>query len=399
MGDTLNNAGWSGLLHQLAQDATILEQTVRTIRAEVPGYEDVPTEALNASVQRNIKLCIRTVRGGLHLRPQDVVEADALAAERHAQGVPVGSVLSGFRACMSVILDRLLTAAPQCGIPPEEVLSCSTLLWSLGDAFSTRAVMVYTQKEVSMAVADSARRAQWIGAAVSTRMDPAELARGAALYDVPTDHPLRALILHAGPGQEEQVQRELLAWAESTGVRVLSAVRAGAVVGIAVSPLNELPDPSHVTVGWGPEGGLEHLSHSFETASLALHAAERVGVTGLVDLSRLSWRFGIHTSPETTALLEAQYVAPVEEAGEFGQHLWEALEAFLTHRRSIPLAASSIPVHVNTLRYRLQRFSEITGADLGDTNVLVELSWVLASQRGQERGQDRGYDGDPHRLS
>lgn len=379
---------WTELLDSLAQDGTILDQTVETIRATIPGYDDVPTEALTASAQRNIKLCIRVVRGGLHLRPHDVVEADALAAERHAQGVPVGSVLSGFRACMSVILDRLLTKAPHCGIPPEEVLSCSTLLWSLGDAFSTRAMIVYTAKEVDAAVADSARRAEWIHAAVTTRMDPAELARGAALYDVPADQPLRALILHCIAGEEEQGQRRLISWAGSAGVRLFSAVRAGAVVGIAAGPPEQLDDPSGFTLGWGPECGIEELSHSFETASLALQAAERVGLAGLVDLPRLSWRLGIHTSPDTTQLLHAHYAAPLEEAGEFGQHLWEAVDAYLQHRRSIPLAARSIPVHVNTLRYRLQRFAEITGADLGDTNVLVELSWVLAARRGNDGGSE-----------
>ncbi|WFP16261.1 helix-turn-helix domain-containing protein [Citricoccus muralis] len=63
----------------------------------------------------------------------------------------------------------------------------------------------------------------------------------------------------------------------------------------------------------------------------------------------------------------------------------EAVEACLAHRLSIPIAARSIPVHVNTLRCRLLRFSELTGADLGYVDTLIELSWVLAARRGDPR--------------
>lgn len=47
---------------------------------------------------------------------------------------------------------------------------------------------------------------------------------------------------------------------------------------------------------------------------------------------------------------------------------------------NIPAAARSIPVHVNTLRYRLRRFEELTGADLGDVDGLIEVSWALAAE-------------------
>ena len=56
-------------------------------------------------------------------------------------------------------------------------------------------------------------------------------------------------------------------------------------------------------------------------------------------------------------------------------------------RLSIPLAARSIPVHVNTLRYRLQRFSDLSGADLGDLDTLIEISWALAAH-GQKAQSD-----------
>ena len=40
-------------------------------------------------------------------------------------------------------------------------------------------------------------------------------------------------------------------------------------------------------------------------------------------------------------------------------------------------------MHVNTLRYRLRRFSQLTGADLGDLDTLVEVSWALSARAGR----------------
>ncbi|MDO5492262.1 MAG: helix-turn-helix domain-containing protein [Nesterenkonia sp.] len=371
------------VLDELSRDASILEQTIRGLRAGVPGYESVPTEALEASARRNIALSIRTVREGRTPAPEDVPEADELAVERHGQGVPMGSVLAGFRICMSVILDRLLARAVEWGIPAAKVLECSTILWALGDAFSARAVVVYQENEAARAVADSARQAEWIGDATTTRMDPAELRRGAALYDVPTADPVRALVAASCPGSDVERLQRIRDWAERAGVRVLATVRASSLLGIVVGEPacgTELPG---LTVGLGRPTPLHDLPRSFESASLALEAAEDVGESGVVDVEGLSWRVGIHASPETTRMLSERHLTPLEDSGVFGDHVLEAVDAYLRHRLSIPLAARSIPVHVNTLRYRLKRFGELTGADLGDVDTLVELSWVLAARSGR----------------
>ncbi len=377
-----SSQAWDELLTALSHDESVLACTLERIRSDVPGYEAVPDGALRFSVRRNIGLSIRAVRAGEHPRPEQLDEAAELAAERHAQAVPVGSVLAGFRACMSVILHRILELAPRAGIPPAEVLVSSTVLWALGDAFSARAVAVYQEKDVAGLLADSERRSEWIGQALTAAMEPSDLRQGAALYDVPVSQPVRAMVVHAAPGAEGQRMSRLQAWAERAEVRVLTTVRGQALIGILLGVPARGVQPEKLTIGLGVDVLLDELPVSFDAASSAVHAAQRVGWAGVVDPETLSWRMAVHTSPETTALLAERYVAPLEGTGEFGDHVLEAVEASLSHRLSIPLAAHSIPVHVNTLRYRLQRFSQLTGADLGDTGTLVELSWVFAARGG-----------------
>lgn len=383
-GGSEHSQQWERLLSQMSDDQAMVDRTLADLRSKVPGYENVPTASLEASVRRNIALTIRTIRDGLEPAPDQVAEADALAVERYAQGVPIGSVLAGFRVSLSLIFRNILARAPESGIPTEQILTSSTLLWALGDAFSTKAVAVYQEKEVSRAVTDSALRAEWIRNVVTSAMPPAERIRGATLYDVPTTEPIRAIVLNAPSGTAVDRMHRLETWAQETDARVLAAVQGSFLVGIMMDQPREGPDPTGLTIGLGEAATLEELPRSFQSASMALEAAEKVGRTGVVDLAELSWQLGIHACPETTEILYRLHLAPLENTGEFRWHILEAVDAYLTHRMSIPLAARSIPIHVNTLRYRLQRFSELTGADLGDLNTLIELAWVLASGRHRD---------------
>lgn len=227
--------------------------------------------------------------------------------------MPLGSVLAGFRLCMTMILQRLQQLAPAHGLSTEEVLAGSTLLWSLGDAFSTRAVIAHQERSLAEAVADSGLRARWILDAVMTGLPRTELRSGAAAYGV-EDREARAL---AAPRHDHRgdVGRRIQDWGERARV----------------------------------------------TALTTPHGPTEVGL-----------------------------VAPLEAEGEFGQFLLETVRAYLAHGLSIPRAAASIPVHVNTLRYRLKRFQELTGADLHDPEHLIEVSWALAGDPGAAGSREAG---------
>ncbi|NUL43719.1 helix-turn-helix domain-containing protein [Cellulosimicrobium funkei] len=364
------------LVESLAADDAILVETVETLRATIPGYEDVPAESLEASARRNRALSIRTILDGQAPEPEGIDEAETLTEERMAQGVEIASVLAGFRACMSIILRHLLAAAPRYGVPVETVLSFSTLLWSLGDAFTTRAVVSYRDRTIAQAVADSARRAHWLGAALAGSLDRTALFAGASVFGVPRDRPVRALCA------EGATPLTLEGWAEGTGARAVVVPQGTGAIGMLIGEPDAGPSPAGATIALGAPVVLEELPRSFDMATRVLASAQRVGARGIVDVDRLSWRMGVFASPETTVLLDEIYVEPLREEGAFGELIVEAVRAYLEHRMNIPAAAESIPVHVNTLRYRLRRYRELTGADLGDLNTLIEVAWALAADQG-----------------
>ncbi len=364
------------LVESLAADDAILVETVETLRATIPGYEHVPAESLESSARRNRALSIRTILDGLAPEPEGIDEAETLTEERMAQGVEIASVLAGFRACMSIILRHLLAAAPRFGVPVETALSFSTLLWSLGDAFTTRAVVSYRDRTIAQAVADSARRAHWLGAALAGSLDRTALFAGASVFGVPRDRPVRAL---CADGVSVPALQD---WAEEAGARAVVVPQGTGAIGILIGAPDAGPWPAGATIALGAPMVLGELPRSFDVATRVLASAQRVGADGVVDVDRLSWRMGVFASPEVTDLLDGIYLEPLREEGAFGELIVEALRAYLEHRMNIPAAAESIPIHANTLRYRLRRYRDLTGADLGDLNTLIEVAWALAADRG-----------------
>lgn len=369
------------LLADLESDAAILEDTVAELRATIPGYEDIPAESVRASARRNLDLSIRTLRDGRAPDAEQIEEPRTLMEERMRQGVSIVSVLAGFRLSMSVILRHLLDLAPRHGVPPERALDFSTLLWALGDAFTTQAVVVHRDRSIAQAVADSARRTHWIRDAVIGGLDRTALLAGAGTYDLPLDRPVRAVRATASPGAGGDPAERLQQWAERAGVRLLTAPRGEGAVGILMDDVGPAAPAPGLTIALGSATPLTEVGESFTVASRVLEAAHRVGWTGVVDVDALSWRMGIQSSPETTRLLLDRHVAPVVAEGPFGELVLEALGAYLDHGLNIPNAAASIPVHVNTLRYRLKRYSELTGGNVQDLETLIEASWALAAHR------------------
>ena len=129
---------------------------------------------------------------------------------------------------------------------------------------------------------------------------------------------------------------------------------------------------------------LTELHRTFATVSRVVRSALYLGMTGRVDQEMLSWRMAINASPETTDVLRQRYLVPIRGSRAFGEDLIDSVRAYLDHRLNAREAAESIPVHVNTLRYRLRRFEELTGCDLGDVNTLVEVAWITAVPVGDD---------------
>lgn len=81
----------------------------------------------------------------------------------------------------------------------------------------------------------------------------------------------------------------------------------------------------------------------------------------------------------------------VADNPERGSELLETLRAWFAARFDVRRAAAALHVHPNTLRYRLRRFEQLTGADLHDPDLCLSLWLQLrADQLTVDRGATPG---------
>ncbi|HKS98646.1 MAG TPA: helix-turn-helix domain-containing protein, partial [Rugosimonospora sp.] len=121
---------------------------------------------------------------------------------------------------------------------------------------------------------------------------------------------------------------------------------------------------------------LAEVPRAYAEATRVLAVARRYGRTGVVDRSSLSVRVAVGQQVELGELLYRRYLAELAPTPA-GRELLGTVRVLLQHRRSVPATAEALSVHENTVRYRLARFGELTGADLADTDTLVEVWWAL----------------------
>lgn len=362
------------MLQALEHDDQVVEPSVQRVWDEIPAYSVVPREQLEASVHRNLRLASRTLMAREVPSAEAIWEAEKATLERLRAGVPIEDIMAGFRVSISSIQDRLIELAEEHGVAGEDVVFLTRLLWQLSDAFSARAAAAYRQQGVALAVAEQRRRDEWLMALLAGTLDPAQLEQGIATYRLGRE----TAYVPFCTGSLDDAARERGLHALTEHFRDVGTAMLLPSDGQLVGILPEVPPGMPgLLVAVGPPASPEQLAASYGISRHVLAAASLHSSEGVHTVEALGWRIGVPLAPELAALVRARYLEPLHASGAFGSQVVEALRAYLEHDRSIPQTAASLHVHVNTLRYRLSRFEELTGRTLMRTDTLVELAWAL----------------------
>ena len=128
---------------------------------------------------------------------------------------------------------------------------------------------------------------------------------------------------------------------------------------------------------------------SFQQAGQALDLARRLGETKPLyfpDLSVYRLLFQIEYNPELITFQEETIGTLLAHDG--GDELIHTLEIFFEHNANFTQTAEALFIHRNTLIYRMERISEITGLDLNkpETRLAVQLALHIHRMLGSKRG-------------
>jgi DNA-binding PucR family transcriptional regulator len=122
---------------------------------------------------------------------------------------------------------------------------------------------------------------------------------------------------------------------------------------------------------------LGDLENSFRLATRALESATAVQLTGPVGIEQLGLLPAVIADGDVGDEIERRVIAPVLALGKPGITLLETVKRYVENDLRLEQTAEQMFLHVNTVRYRLRRFEEMTGTSLRHVEDLVQIWWAF----------------------
>ncbi|NMI01116.1 PucR family transcriptional regulator [Pseudonocardia acidicola] len=353
---------------RLRTDELVAQQLAALRR--VRSYDRVPDDDLLRSCHRNVARVVATLEQHDAL-PGHIEEDERISGQRRAlQGVPSEDVVGAYRTVLALLRDAFIEEATAVGADATSVLAGTRRLWDLTDRYSDVLVTARQQVDIDAARRDERNRMALLQRLLAGGVEPAELVEGGAVHAVLPEREYWVIRGRPRPGALHQLARHI----EARGPgRPLVAPTDEDVAGIVAGRPGPLDDAVIAVAGPVP---LADVPRAFAEATRVLTVALRYGRVGVVDRSSLSVRVAVEQQIDLGELLYRRYVAELEPTRS-GRELLATVRDHLHLRRSVKATAKALSVHENTVRYRLERYQQLTGSDLADTDTLVEVWWAL----------------------
>lgn len=370
------DATWSILVSTLLDEYGEVAGRVRdTIAARIPTYRAVPGKSLEDEVGREVEHLLRCARRSDAATDEPILDELAAIGEARARdGIPVDDMLRAWRIGVEVVVGCAREVAQEVGVDDASVLEFvqSVLAWS--DVAMVRTASAHRRTELALALAADESRAAFVRGALLGTLPAAELRMHAEVHglDPAAEYVAVRARLQDDDGPQLGIKQALGFQDSAPSRRGLCAIVDGDLAGFLTEP------PHHVegVVGFGPPRPLLRLSDSYRMAARALVTAEACGLRGAYDIASLGLRSAVAMDADVGEMLRKRYLQPLSLGG-WGPELIATLRTYLAHGMHVERTAATLFVHQNTVRYRLARFEELTGASLRDTEVLVEVWWAL----------------------
>jgi PucR C-terminal helix-turn-helix domain len=356
-------------------DATV-DGVVARIREEIPEFRRLSADALGRAVRGNVLRALAALREIRAPTDDELAGAAAIGRERAEQGLLVDAVLHAYRITTTAVWSRFGELARERGADVASVLAFSETLWRWADAVMDVVAATHREVELELAREEQQLRDAFVLAAVTGAIDAAELRRDGAAFGLDPQQPYVPLRARSAAAPAEPLPRRVALALAGDGGLVTSFEHD--LVGIAARP----PDPiAGVVAGVGPPARLSELGSAFALASRALQTAIAFGQDGVFSLSDLSIRPAILVDDALGDAFVTRYLTPLAALGRLGAELEDTLRTWFELDMRVDDTARALHVHTNTLRHRLRRFEETTGANLKHPRDLIELWWALERRR------------------
>jgi hypothetical protein len=348
----------------------LAREMVEATRAEVPSFRGVPPSEQLADTRASIEWLARFALES-PTPPPDLDRLERVGARRAGQGVPVEDLLQAWRISVRIGTDQARRIAAELNLDAQLVIDVfQGALRAADHALVPLAGGHRDARRRNRADPDRSRD-RFVVAALTGELEPGRLRSEAASLGLDLTAPYRALrAIGSGPGEIPEVPA-----GGSGSADPLCTVHEGELIGLSRGPV-ERGTASLVAIG--PEGPIDELAASFAAAGRILNAGRSLGLAGVHDIESAALFVTVFESGDAGDALIDRYVRPVAGA-QSGADLLATVRTWQETGMRTEATAERLHIHPNTLRYRLQRYEELTGADLSETEELVAV-WLAFSR-------------------
>lgn len=370
---TVDEAEWQGLIEALIEDRTATSRRiVERFHEEIPSYRRLSSGEITPAGVTVIEHVLTSIRDK---RAPDPDEDLALYREhghlRAQQGIPIEDMLRAWRIGM----DEVRVRAEQHGASDSVRLEFIERMMAWLHVAMYASASAHREIELELARHDEHHRANLVRAGLFGSVAAGDLIAQVSAYGLDVGARYHAVRARLRPGFSIVDVERLLGLRVDGRPSGLAALVDGDGVGFAITPPQRA---SKAVIGVGPAVTLDSLAGSFQLATRALETALARGIDGVVHFEDLRLLPAVLSERDVGERLVDRYVAPVLRKGNSGQALLETIACYLRQDRRADATAAALHLHVNSLRYRLRRFEELTGADLKRTDDLFEIWWALS---------------------
>ncbi|SDI90635.1 PucR C-terminal helix-turn-helix domain-containing protein [Lentzea albidocapillata subsp. violacea] len=370
--------GMSAMVRQVlaavAADDKVVERVVDAARGNSPEVARLPAEENRRHIAFLLSEGVAHLERGGSPDDGDFSAALSLGADRAAQGVSMAGLLRGVHAGRTELIRASVELARSLGVDDGTILDFMIDLDHYVGAVERHIISGYHTAEIQLS-----RTARDLNAQVLRRLlvsgefpDVSELAR-AGLRPDGRYHCVVSGV--TDPSHARTLEQRLHAF--------------GGVYGLVEGRLAGL---THVPPSWSddllvvsPATALKSLRGTYSMCTRALAAAgASLGVRLLTDLAGET---ALAAFPGLADTLADALLGQLDPKSTFHHEMVVTALCYLDNGGRLSATATALHIHANTVRYRLDRLVELTGADLGEnpdagrSHVLTTLHtwWALRS--------------------
>lgn len=376
------------LAHEIRDDLPHLVEVQLEALARLVPYRGLPREELIPSCTRNALRIVAAVGGERIPSDLEIEHEQESLRLRMQRGISSDDAHDAYRVVVGALRDAVLAEGRVRHLPAEVLLLAVQRIWRLHDEVMAQVVARRNSVELAVIARQLSARATFFTELFEGRLLPDELAEIGPRYDL---QPSASYWFALCDSSSDEMVTLLEQEGRGDGRPALVAFHHGRLAGVLPRSIEGHPAFDHVTVACvGPHPTTEILQAT-HVASGLLRAADAFAIKGVVTEESMGLRLSIARDPAMGELLHRRYIDPVG-TGAAADDLIATVRAFLLCDRSVVAAAAAVFVHANTVRYRLAKFCDLTGADFDSVSTIAELWWAFEyeSVRGRLDGTPPG---------